>query len=1029
MSINERIKNRLRWNKKASGYTGVRKGWSDSEQTADSAATDVDVQEKPQGTPNEKTVEMEDVGVPLVEEFVDNIEEAVTAELNSEAANADDHNRTMSPDEIAAMFAKAQGNSTEAVDEKHDVEEVKEADIEKSGVDGLDVVTLDLDNFDLDNLNLELDFSGVEEPPEEHPMMRRADNLDVSKETSDSEQKEEISSEADTEGEKESESESESGNEFSGEELTEETEELPAKKGKNKEKANKEKKKKADKRKEKKAKGAGGLKALSGMLGRKKKVKLEQSAEVAALFSNLTEGMEPGDDGSIEVKGEKSFLDEMLESTPENSGAEVPDILEDVTEVYIKKGENEEVYVDLEEAEDLARKQLMAESEAEKATELDGEVKLKPEEIYIDPSTIKVPKKIAADEEKKAAYIKKAIAKEKAKLRKKETAEANKIKKAEAKAKKKEADKKAKAEWKKAAPERKKQKAAENKKKKADKRKKKAELKAVKREKKAVKREKRRAKRAEKKAIWKAKPATDKTIIRMVQIILILSVVIVGFTFGGDVFGKIKNLPAVIAEKRAARELEKEEEKVDGADSSLLESIDGTVEKQNASTDVFKDLGIASSLAANSAKARYVSPEGNDNGTGLMEDPFRTIQHGIDEMVEGGILYVEAGTYNERININRSGQPRSYLTICSKDKDDKAIIDGEGLSEKNSLVNIVGCEYVTFANMELMNAAEAIHVENAKAVIIAGNSIHDIKNTDGEAYGISVENKKDTVMRSIMIYYNSIGNIGNGAAVHVSGNYEYVNLFGNHIKSVLGNGIEYIGGNSVCNVSAYDGPRNSTIEGNSIKLCKGQENPGHAVYLDATRGVKVEENIAYRCGIGIKVTSSVGKEGYYSDETMVRNNLVACNGIGGIYVGTDPSSEGYVDQVKIVNNSCINSYGKGGYDLYLCNVGELIARKNIFANNKAGGTPVYIDKSFVGTPIFKIDGNVYLSLAESKKAKFVYKGEEIKGFASWKKNSGEVSGIYYNGNFDELCRNSAAGDYTYDKEGTTVGAKVIKAGK
>ena len=53
-------------------------------------------------------------------------------------------------------------------------------------------------------------------------------------------------------------------------------------------------------------------------------------------------------------------------------------------------------------------------------------------------------------------------------------------------------------------------------------------------------------------------------------------------------------------------------------------------------------------------------------------------------------------------------------------------------------------------------------------------------------------------------------------------------------------------------------------------------------------------------------------------------------------------------------------------------------------------------------------------------------GDEIKGFSDWKKNSGEITGSYYEDAVETMCENKDKGDYTYNNKGTTVGAKITK---
>ncbi|NOH01896.1 MAG: DUF1565 domain-containing protein [Chloroflexi bacterium] len=51
----------------------------------------------------------------------------------------------------------------------------------------------------------------------------------------------------------------------------------------------------------------------------------------------------------------------------------------------------------------------------------------------------------------------------------------------------------------------------------------------------------------------------------------------------------------------------------------------------------------------------YVSPNGNDGGSGAQTDPWRTIQHAANTVLPGSTVIVLEGVYLERVRISRSG--------------------------------------------------------------------------------------------------------------------------------------------------------------------------------------------------------------------------------------------------------------------------------------------------------------------------------------------------------------------------------------
>jgi hypothetical protein len=65
------------------------------------------------------------------------------------------------------------------------------------------------------------------------------------------------------------------------------------------------------------------------------------------------------------------------------------------------------------------------------------------------------------------------------------------------------------------------------------------------------------------------------------------------------------------------------------------------------------------------AGAYYVSPSGNDSNPGTKDNPFKTIQKGVNVLTAGKTLYVRGGTYNEAVTIKGSGTSGNPITIIA----------------------------------------------------------------------------------------------------------------------------------------------------------------------------------------------------------------------------------------------------------------------------------------------------------------------------------------------------------------------------
>ena len=731
---------------------------------------------------------------------------------------------------------------------------------------------------------------------------------------------------------------------------------------------------------------------------------------------------------------------EEIKKEPEPAPEPEKDELENLTEIVMDEN-SADMEVSLEEAEEMARNKIKAEKEAEENKEKKSAPK--PEET-IDTSKIKIPFYLKNNEKKREAYIKKQVKKIRAKARK----EADAIKKKELAKKKAEEAKAAKAQ------------------KKADKKAAKPELKKAKKEaklakkeqkaeKKAAKKEKKREKKAIRKEKWAKKPAIDKMIIRMLVAVLLVSGFVAGWMFLPGIVGRVMNgissIPDNIKANLADKEFQKEIAEVDPRDEALLQYIENTVQMQPMETNVLEAFGIAGYVASDSANKKYVATYGDDSNPGSEELPFKTVQKGIDSMHSGGVLYLEPGVYNERLHITLKGDSHDYITIMTHSSTtEKAIIDGKGLKGDDPLITVDGSKYLTLCNLELQNAKTGIEVVNSKAIILAGLDIHDLRvvgadqvvqELDDEgnvisesitpgprAYGIRVIGDTTTATRSILIYYNNIYNINQGSGVLVEGNTEHINMFANKLMTIGGCGIEYVGGRGVCQQAAYDAPRDCTIKSNSVGACKSTLGEGYGIKVDSTRNMTISENITYRCDWGYGILSAVGyDQSYNGDDISLKNNLTACDYMGGIVVGPANGSNGYLHSVKVMNNTCLNTYGDDmGSDFKGSNVGSLVLRKNIFSNAKASGMTVYLGPNQAGQSEIIVDGNIYATSSKAGTAKFVYDGKECTGFMVYKKASGEQTGFYTNESYATLCPKLLTGDYSYMNYGIQVGATILE---
>ncbi len=86
--------------------------------------------------------------------------------------------------------------------------------------------------------------------------------------------------------------------------------------------------------------------------------------------------------------------------------------------------------------------------------------------------------------------------------------------------------------------------------------------------------------------------------------------------------------------------------------------------------------GISDSSAAGTKGSPiFVSPEGNDNNDGSMNNPLRTIGKAASLIGPGDICYIREGHYHESIHLSRSGEPGNPIQFKAY-QNETVVIDG-----------------------------------------------------------------------------------------------------------------------------------------------------------------------------------------------------------------------------------------------------------------------------------------------------------------------------------------------------------------
>lgn len=339
----------------------------------------------------------------------------------------------------------------------------------------------------------------------------------------------------------------------------------------------------------------------------------------------------------------------------------------------------------------------------------------------------------------------------------------------------------------------------------------------------------------------------------------------------------------------------------------------------------------------------YVSPTGNNNNAGTLAAPWRNVQYGLDLLSTHDTLNLLTGTYAEKVVISVSG-----ITLRNH-AGHSPVLDGQGLTTQNSLIEIRDISNVTVQGLELQNNIQP----DAQGILIQGDchditvqscSIHDIHFSANPSAAVdSTTNAQGIIVygttpfgpaTNIKLLDNHLYNcrIGYSEGIAVNGNVDGFEIAGNFVHNLTNIGIDCIGHEGTCPVPNNDQARNGVVRDNIVTQCVSNYAISAGIYIDGGRNIIIENNTTYFNGYGIEVgCENVGKE---TDGILVRNNLIYENEFSGIALGgyDYPSGSGKVTNSSFINNSCLgNGFGSQIFgEIYLTYSENAVFQNNIF---------------------------------------------------------------------------------------------------
>jgi parallel beta-helix repeat protein len=327
----------------------------------------------------------------------------------------------------------------------------------------------------------------------------------------------------------------------------------------------------------------------------------------------------------------------------------------------------------------------------------------------------------------------------------------------------------------------------------------------------------------------------------------------------------------------------------------------------------------------------YVATNGDDSNPGTIDQPWRTIQKAMNSATAGSTVNIRAGTYNERLTLNVSGNSGNYITFqpygfsvpsggcggytgaaCGGDQ---VVLDYAYLGTVTDgvpFLEISGQSYVriqglTFQNFTCYGAMQqGLRIDGASSFIdVSRNKFLQNKNTypnfDGTAALLHVRVWGPS--HDVLLYGNELGFIDTvqSEAVTVDGA-SSVTIQDNYLHDTDGIGIDLHGSASNC-----------TVRGNLLEWISKKRDgtiwystPANAIYVDGGNTSLIEGNTVRDSEWAFAVCAEPNQPA--SHDITVRNNVVyRC--YGGLFAGNWYSSTNgsNVYDVKYLNNTVYSS--------------------------------------------------------------------------------------------------------------------------
>ncbi len=377
---------------------------------------------------------------------------------------------------------------------------------------------------------------------------------------------------------------------------------------------------------------------------------------------------------------------------------------------------------------------------------------------------------------------------------------------------------------------------------------------------------------------------------------------------------------------------------------------------------------------------------------------YTTIQAALDNVGAGDTISVRAGTYAERLYIEKSGTPASRIVLQAQAGE--AVYISGGAKAKASdphMLYMQNQSYITVSGFSICSNknGSGIFIEGSgNEIVISSNRIYEMRGTHG--MGITVYGTEIAAIAGIQIRGNEIFDCepATSEALTLNGNVNGFVVEGNYVHDVNNIGIDFIGGET--DIHGTLGARNGRCSGNRVERARSSYGGGYAagIYVDGGRNIILEKNSVSYSDMGIELGAE--NSGWNTTNITVRSNLLYLNDKVGIVFGGYDSSAGRVRNCSILNNTLVrnNRLGISGGDFHgECIVqyaGNTIIENNLIFVDERGDRRAVSEEAAAGNSNNRLDYNLYYCSAGLQLIQFQWMGGAYTGFSTY---TNSVTGV------------------------------------